>query len=157
MSVPVKCGRTTGKLRQKLKHGYSDKRRTCDCDTCLAYCRGYAAGFASKTTDANLYVDDEFTAHALSINDECPQGHPYTYENTYLGPHGLGPKVCRRCKADKAAAKRTHCPFGHEYTRSNTYRTGKHKRRRCRTCKKDTIQRNKERHDNARNSINRSG
>lgn len=73
----------------------------------------------------------------------CPQGHPYSPENTYVDKHGY--KHCRTCRRERMQGRRTPgvgqgghnkaktcCPQGHEYTSENTaiYRG----RRACRTC-----------------------
>lgn len=77
---------------------------------------------------------------------QCPQGHSYDDENTYVD--GNGYKHCRTCQRTKMAERRgqgpgqgtfnankTHCPQGHEYTEGNTLRN-KEGRRWCRTCQK---------------------
>jgi hypothetical protein len=77
----------------------------------------------------------------------CPQGHPYSIENTRVS---AGSRYCRKCDSDKQKAKRraggrvvipfrerTHCPRGHEYMEANT-RTSVQGTRVCRACDRAT-------------------
>jgi hypothetical protein len=53
------------------------------------------------------------------IKTECPQGHPFTPENTYINPKGL--RRCRACqrKRDEArAAELRSSKTGHRVVRS---------------------------------------
>ena len=47
--------------QRKRKHGHQQLRRTCDCELCAAYSRGYKAGaqgkYNKRTRDAD-YGDD---------------------------------------------------------------------------------------------------
>lgn len=82
------------------------------------------------------------------MKTECPQGHPYDKENSYVDPRGY--MQCRTCRNDRMKARRakspgrgqgwknaakTHCPKGHEYTEENTYRWKKTNGTKCRVCK----------------------
>jgi hypothetical protein len=79
--------------------------------------------------------------------DHCPNGHPYTDENTTPSGH------CRICAERRQArrvsrtapdggeinAAKTHCPQGHLYSKDNTYiyRTTAGVHRKCRTCARE--------------------
>jgi hypothetical protein len=74
----------------------------------------------------------------------CPQGHPYTDENTYRSP-GRGARECRTCqqaRAEERAERRralkrppkTHCPKGHPYAGDNLFICSRGKRG-CRACR----------------------
>ncbi|MFB6955450.1 HNH endonuclease signature motif containing protein [Streptomyces sp. NPDC056309] len=76
---------------------------------------------------------------------ECPRGHPYDAENTYIAPSD-GSQKCRECSRASvrqwraanpsqgtAPGARTHCPQGHPYDEANTVKL-KSGSRRCRTC-----------------------
>lgn len=69
----------------------------------------------------------------------CPNGHPWTAENTHLY---RGHRRCRACNREQKRAEtfcpveeRTHCGYGHEWTEENTYRD-KHGYRYCRECRR---------------------
>lgn len=77
-------------------------------------------------------------SHWSSRKTECPNGHPYTPENTRLY---RGNRYCLACQEirlrqaaalTKPATPATHCRRGHEYTPENTrqYPNG----RICKTC-----------------------
>jgi hypothetical protein len=75
----------------------------------------------------------------------CPQGHPYSVENTWISR--MGWRQCRACKYERQLAywaahpeeyathlrRSTHCRQGHEFTPETvTYNTNG--KRRCRIC-----------------------
>lgn len=75
----------------------------------------------------------------------CPQGHPYSQENTYIGTKGE--RHCRECNRvwnRRRYDKRRHpkqpkeyCPQGHPYDAENTLFLVKTKAKRCRTCQRE--------------------
>jgi hypothetical protein len=84
------------------------------------------------------------------LKTHCPQGHPYTPENSYMPP--AGGTVCRTCKKrtqhavkerEKATRRErgplpprqlTHCRNGHPFDEENTYVVPRTGIRRCRKC-----------------------
>ena len=85
------------------------------------------------------------------IKDNCPKGHKYTEENSYIDKDGY--RHCRTCRTETMRnrrkdiprvgrgvnnASKTECPKGHPYDEENTTtyivkKTGKPKRA-CRAC-----------------------
>lgn len=92
--------------------------------------------------------------HHYQKKTHCPQGHPYSKENTYVnntGRGGLGRqcKTCSylRCKSRYVKIKKDHCPHNHKYTPENTYRSKNPKYssvRRCKICMKDAARKRQE-------------
>lgn len=86
----------------------------------------------------------------------CPQGHPYSEENTYRMANGN--RICRTCSLSYSRRYRrergavpwsekpvpTHCANGHEWTEENTYRNGR-RYRACRECTLESQRRYKQR------------
>lgn len=76
----------------------------------------------------------------------CPQGHPFSEENTYYTEHGS--RRCRTCSREhkererRAAGvplgnkRKTHCRNGHPFDEVNT-RTTPDGKRVCRTCHRE--------------------
>jgi WhiB family transcriptional regulator, redox-sensing transcriptional regulator len=69
---------------------------------------------------------------------ECPAGHPYDAENTYVT--SAGKRQCQTCRRARAAAqqraaatRRIRCPYGHPYDAANTALDARG-RRKCRAC-----------------------
>lgn len=73
----------------------------------------------------------------------CPQGHPYTKENT-LGTKRRS-RQCKTCARERQRIKqnwqggphnrdKTHCKHGHEFTSENTYVRPDRGTRECREC-----------------------
>lgn len=63
-------------------------------------------------------------ALANAAKTHCPQGHPYSIENTYLSNGGRFRK-CRTCVLDRmrvVKAPKTHCRNGHTWTDENRQR-----------------------------------
>lgn len=82
----------------------------------------------------------------------CPQGHPYSEENTIVHPVGRNTvRVCRICLAARSKGggtmprpvARTHCHQGHAYSEENTYRPPSGGRK-CRACRRVRRRRTKE-------------
>lgn len=73
----------------------------------------------------------------------CPQGHPYSEENTRISKQKGGKANMRSCikcanirnnvPAKNTRLDITHCPQGHEYTEENT-KVDKMNKRRCKIC-----------------------
>lgn len=61
----------------------------------------------------------------------CPQGHPYTPDNTNYD--SLGRQVCVTCRVESEV---TECPQGHPYDADNTYLDRKNGYRHCKTCRR---------------------
>ena len=58
------------------------------------------AHLEAVTQRVNLLRGDSFSAkHAVAT--ECPQGHPYDEENTYVDPNGG--RACRTCRNEASA------------------------------------------------------
>ena len=73
----------------------------------------------------------------------CPQGHPYSPENTKLVNGGRG-RACRACAGFTGrgigwVGAKTHCPQGHPYDEANTKIDPRTGHRRCRTCSRATV------------------
>ena len=81
--------------------------------------------------------------HRPTPKTECPVGHPYDEQNTYVDSKGY--RHCRECRAERMRdarpkgagqgghnRKKTHCPQGHAYDEENTLWRGN--RRACRAC-----------------------
>ena len=68
---------------------------------------------------------------------ECPYGHPYTPENTYLHDGKRACKACRRDGRPRSRPSKTHCPQGHEYTPENTYIQPGNGYQKCRECNRE--------------------
>lgn len=68
---------------------------------------------------------------AMANRTECPHGHPYDDENTYVNSYGH--RQCKTCQRrmqrrlkehgpiQEYNGDKTHCKHGHEYTEENTY------------------------------------
>lgn len=84
-----------------------------------------------------------------SLKTECPAGHPYDAENTYVDKRGK--RYCNECGRQRSKARsrekfgytkpdfhlRTHCPKGHPYAGDNLYVHPTKKCRCCRTCRRE--------------------
>jgi hypothetical protein len=74
--------------------------------------------------------------------EQCPQGHEYSPENTYVHP-GSGRRSCVTCERDRRGvvgignSKKTRCPKGHEYSAENTHVNPATGQRSCRACGRD--------------------
>ncbi len=94
----------------------------------------------------------------------CPQGHPYSEENTFVANGSRNCKKCnntrtRRWREKQADAcgrtlgpekkTQTHCINGHEFTSENTY-IKPNGTRMCRSCHKERQQRRRLKVQNAR-------
>lgn len=71
---------------------------------------------------------------AISVRtNRCPNGHPYTPENTYIRPD-KGTRMCRTCAyRPRARPKPTHCKRGHPFAEPNLIHTADGHSR-CREC-----------------------
>jgi Recombination endonuclease VII len=104
--------------------------------------------------DANVELDSR--GHRLCgickrarLKTRCPQGHPYTEENSYVYENARHCKTCLRLRARERRtggprrgtfnASKTHCPQGHGYTPDNTY--WYKNRRHCRACVRSQVRR----------------
>ena len=92
-------------------------------------------------TPEDNYQDKKRNGRCWKSNiTNCPQGHEYTENNTYIIP-STGHRMCRTCMKAKnkgnANSDRTHCPQGHEYSEANTYNPPGTNRRVCKTCVRD--------------------
>ena len=52
------------------------------------------------TRSANLMDSVRHLTHAWARKTQCPSGHPYSPDNTYVNP--VGARVCRTCKRESA-------------------------------------------------------
>ncbi len=123
--------------REKVKAYY---RRNRDRIYPSIAARGKARYRAKRAELIRLGLD-----HSNSRKTECPNGHPYSAENTAVFD---GKRHCRQCGRDRSRefcrkkfgytkvgnALRTHCPKGHPYSEENTYHHPGGSRM-CRTCR----------------------
>lgn len=88
-----------------------------------------------------------FALNAAKTN--CPAGHPYDEENTYVDRDGGRQcKMCHHQRQQEAwqlksqglglPGGRTHCPQNHPYDEANTLYSGG--KRHCRTCRRERQQ-----------------
>lgn len=108
------------------------------------HCRACNKGRQQKRKDsrARTTPTENGSADSVARPTHCKRGHEWTPENTYMYPDGS-----RYCKACNRESKRqtdkppvhvlTHCKRGHEYTEANTYITPSTGARKCRQCKQD--------------------
>lgn len=125
-----------------------DRLRDCaDCpvrDLCARY--GAETGSTGEVYGGVLLGTKRTWTDAL---DKCPNGHPYTTENTRIDYRGY--RTCRKCRREQSSRyrdrkkgldvpepkKRTHCRRGHPFTEENTYVTPRGIRM-CLTCRRET-------------------
>lgn len=87
ISLEIKMGREIGPDLLAL--------HSCDNRRCLN-----GSHLREGTYQENMQDKANRGRHHNSLKTECPQGHPYSDENTYTSPQGVRTcKVCRRAKA----------------------------------------------------------